>query len=197
MRQLIDNYVRAEDSEKLVDLADVSFLELIDTDSNKAIDSLPQHIKKNERSVAEILAANMRKMIISERPNNPAYFDKMSVLLNQLLQEQREGKIQYRELIEKLIEKLKEVRSGTKKKYPESIDTKGKQALFDNLNEDETLALAVHNTVKANARHGFRDMSNGGLKMKALRKSVEQVLKNESTVNIDNIMQIIIAQSEY
>lgn len=197
MRQLIDNYVRAEDSEKLVNLADVSFLELIDIDSDKAIDSLPQHIKKNERSVAEILAANMRKMIISERPNNPAYFDKMSVLLNQLLQEQRDGKIQYKELIEKLIEKLKEVRSGTKKKYPESIDTKGKQALFDNLNEDETLALAVHNTVKANARHGFRDLSNGGLKMKALRKSVEQVLKNESAVNIDEIMQIIIAQKEY
>lgn len=27
MRQLIDNYVRAEDSEKLVDLADISFLD--------------------------------------------------------------------------------------------------------------------------------------------------------------------------
>lgn len=30
MRQLIDNYVRADDSEKLVDLADVSFLDLLD-----------------------------------------------------------------------------------------------------------------------------------------------------------------------
>ena len=69
MRQLIDNYVRAEDSEKLVDLADISFLDLIDTQGDKAIDSLPKKIKQNERSVAEILAANMRKMIISERPN--------------------------------------------------------------------------------------------------------------------------------
>lgn len=45
----------------------------------------------------------MRKMIISERPNNPAYFDKMSDLLNHLLQEQKDGKIQYKELIKKLI----------------------------------------------------------------------------------------------
>lgn len=103
MRQLIDNYVRAEDSEKLVDLADISFLDLIDTQGDKAIDSLPKKIKQNERSVAEILAANMRKMIISERPNNPAYFDKMSDLLNHLLQEQKDGKIQYKELIKKLI----------------------------------------------------------------------------------------------
>ena len=101
MRQLIDNYVRAEDSEKLVDLADISFLDLIDTQGDKAIDSLPKKIKQNERSVAEILAANMRKMIISERPNNPAYFDKMSDLLNHLLQEQKDGKIQYKELIKK------------------------------------------------------------------------------------------------
>lgn len=40
-----------------------------------------------------------KKMIISERPNNPAYFDKMSDLLNHLLQEQKDGKIQYKELI--------------------------------------------------------------------------------------------------
>ena len=35
MRQLIDNYVRAEDSEKLVDLEDVSFLDLLDLGGNE------------------------------------------------------------------------------------------------------------------------------------------------------------------
>lgn len=200
MRQLIDNYVRAEDSEKLVDLADISFLDIIDIDSEKAIDSLPKSIKQNERSVAEVLAANMRKMIISERPNNPAYFDKMSELLNQLLQEQKDGKIEYKELIQKLIEKLKEARSTCKTKYPKSIDTKGKQALYDNLGEDEELALRVHKTIKDNARDGFRDLSSGGggRKMKALRKAVEDVLKNiVPAEKIDDIMQLIIAQKEY
>lgn len=197
MRQLIDNYVRAEDSEKLVDLADISFLDLIDTQGDKAIDSLPKKIKQNERSVAEILAANIRKMIISERPNNPAYFDKMSDLLNHLLQEQKDGKIQYKELIKKLIEKLKEARSTIKTKYPATIDTKGKQALYDNLGKDETLALRVHETIKANARDGFRDMDSSGLKkMKALRRAVERVLQGVE-VNIDDIMQLIVAQREY
>ena len=197
MRQLIDNYVRAEDSEKLVDLADISFLDLIDTQGDKAIDSLPKKIKQNERSVAEILAANMRKMIISERPNNPAYFDKMSDLLNHLLQEQKDGKIQYKELIKKLIEKLKEARSTIKTKYPATIDTKGKQALYDNLGKDEILALRVHETIKANARDGFRDMDSSGLKkMKALRRAVERVLQGVE-VNIDDIMQLIVAQREY
>lgn len=200
MRQLIDNYVRAEDSEKLVDLADISFLDIIDIDGEKAIDSLPKSIKQNERSVAEVLAANMRKMIISERPNNPAYFDKMSELLNQLLQEQKDGKLEYKELIQKLVEKLKEARSTCKTKYPKSIDTKGKKALYDNLEEDEELALRVHQTIKDNARDGFRDLSSGGggRKMKALRKAVEAVLENiVPAEKIDDIMQLIITQKEY
>ena len=198
MRQLIDNYVRAEDSEKLVDLADISFLEILDIDKDKAIESLPNNIKNNERSVAELLAANMRKMIISERPNNPAYFDKMSDILNKLLQEQKDGKLQYKELIEKLIEKLKESRSASKAKYPKSIDTKGKQALYDNLCSDEELALRVHEVVKSNARDGFRDMDGSGLrKMKALRKAVENVLNDTNSEKIEDIMQIIIAQKEY
>ena len=198
MRQLIDNYVRAEDSEKLVDLADISFLEILDIDKDKAIESLPNNIKNNERSVAELLAANMRKMIISERPNNPAYFDKMSDILNKLLQEQKDGKLQYKELIEKLIEKLKESRSASKAKYPKSIDTKGKQALYDNLGSDEELALRVHEVVKSNARDGFRDMDGSGLrKMKALRKAVENVLNDTNSEKIDDIMQIIISQKEY
>lgn len=198
MRQLIDNYVRAEDSEKLVDLADISFLDLIDIDGENAIDSLPKNIKQNERSVAEVLVANMRKMIISERPNNPAYFDKMSDLLNNLLQEQKDGKIEYKEMIKALIEKLKEARSTVKTKYPILIDTKGKQALYDNLGEDEELTLLVHETIKANARDGFRDMDGSGIrKMRALRKSVEKVLNESSSEKIDEIMQLIVAQKEY
>lgn len=197
MRQLIDNYVRAEDSESIVNLADISFLDLIDTDENKAIDSLLKNIKQNERSVAEVLTANMRKMIISERPNNPAYFDKMSELLNQLLQEQKDGKIQYKELIKNLIEKLKEIRSTSRAKYPKSIDTKGKQALYDNLDNDEELALRIHETIKANARDGFRDMDNSGKKKKrALHKAVEDALPSSKIKKIDDIMQIIVAQKE-
>ena len=198
MRQLIDNYVRADDSEKLVDLADISFLDLIETDADKALDSLPKSIKQNERSVAELLAANMRKMIICERPNNPAYFDKMSELLNHLIQEQKDGKVQYKELIEKLIEKLKEARSTSRAKYPKTIDTKGKQALYDNLGGDETLTLLVHKMIKSNARDGFRDMDGSGIrKMRALRKAVEAVLINMTPDKIDDIMQLIIAQKEY
>ncbi|GAB0487716.1 hypothetical protein KML24009_13230 [Alistipes putredinis] len=59
------------------------------------------------------------------------------------------------------------------------------------------MALRVHETIKANARDGFRDMDSSGLKkMKALRRAVERVLQGVE-VNIDDIMQLIVAQREY
>jgi type I site-specific deoxyribonuclease, HsdR family len=196
MRQLIDNYVRAEDSEEIFKLEDISFLELIDLEGEEAIDKLPNEIKNNQRSVAETLVANMRKMIINERPNNPAYFDKISELLNQLIQEQKDGKIQYKEMIGKLIEKIKEVRGKNKKKYPTTINTFGKQALYDNLEKNEDLALSVHEAVVNYARHGWRN-SDVPQKMKQVRNAVKKVLPENDDEKVSEIMSIIIAQKEY
>jgi type I restriction enzyme R subunit len=196
MRQLIDNYVRAEDSEEIFKLEDISFLELLEIEGEAAIDKLPGQIKNNQRSVAETLVANMRKMIITERSNNPAYYDKISDLLNQLILDQKSGKIDYKEMISKLIEKLKEVRGKTRKNYPTTINSAGKQALYDNLDKNEELALSVHDAVVAYARHGWRDNSVPA-KMKQVRKAVKSVLPQKTEEQVSDVMNIIIAQKEY
>jgi type I restriction enzyme R subunit len=196
MRQLIDNYIRAKDSEEIFKLEDISFLDLIVKEGEGALDKLPVEIKSNQKSVAETLVANMRKMIISERPNNPAYFDRISELLNQLLQELKDGKLQYKELIEKLISQIRETRSKTKLNYPTTINTSGKQALYDNLEKDEELALSVHEAVITYAKHGWRDNSVPA-KMKQVRKAVHNVLSDKSDETISEIMNIISAQKEY
>jgi len=196
MRQLIDNYVRAESSEVLVNMEDISFLDMIAAEGENAIDKLPQNIRQNRRSVAEVLVANMRKMIINERPANPAYYDKISELLNQLLQELKDGKIQYKELIEKLIAKIKDVRHKKKTSYPLQIDTAGKQALFDNLEKDIELTLRLDEAIQTNAKHGWRD-ANVPAKMKSVRHVVSQVLQPSAPEKISEIMEIIIRQEEY
>lgn len=93
---------------------------------------------------------------------------------------------------------MKEVRNGTRNKYPSAIDTKGKQALYDNLDRDGELALKVHEAVKGSAKYGFRDLSGGGIKMKAVRKAVKKVLPDSiSPEKFSEIMDVIIFQTEY
>ena len=64
-----------------------------------AIDKLPDGIKKDPEAVAETIANNMRKVIIDERAMNPKYYDKMSELLDALIEQRRQGAIDYKEYL--------------------------------------------------------------------------------------------------
>ncbi len=195
MRQLIDNWVRADDSEKLFEFEDISFLDLIADEGAGAIDRLPNSIKSKEKSVAETLLANMYRVVNSERPNNPAYYDKISALLKQLLDDVKNGKLSYKELIEKLIQKVREMK-GHGRVYPTTISSLGMKALYDNLGKNEELAIKVHQAVKENAKDGWRDLSVPA-KMKKVRRVVSEALNYEDEEFISQIMTVISNQKEY
>ena len=50
-----------------------------------AINSLPAGIKSNKDAVAETIANNVRSKIIKEHLNDPAYYDRMSALLDEII----------------------------------------------------------------------------------------------------------------
>ena len=195
MRQLIDNWVRAEDSEQLFEFEDISFLDLIVSEGVGAIDKLPESIKSSNKSVAETLLANIYRVVNSERPNNPAYYDSISALLKQLLEDVKNGKMSYKDLIDKLIEKVREVK-GQKGAYPTTISTLGMKTLYDNLGKNEELAIKVHSAVKNNAKDGWRDLSVPA-KMKKVRIAVSDALDSNDEDLISQIMTIISNQREY
>jgi type I restriction enzyme R subunit len=195
MRQLIDNWVRADDSEKLFEFEDISFLDLIADEGEKAIDKLPDSIKKREKSVAETLLANIYRVVNSERPNNPAYYDKISALLKQLLEDVKNGKLSYKDLIDKLIQKVREIK-GQKGAYPTTISTLGMKALYDNLDKNEELVSKVHRAIKENAKDGWRDFSVPA-KMKKVRRAVSEALGSADEEFVSRIMSIISNQREY
>ena len=57
-----------------------------------AIDKLPDGIKKDPEAVAETITNNMRKVIVDERAMNPKYYDRMSELLDALIEERRRAR---------------------------------------------------------------------------------------------------------
>ena len=89
MRHLIDTYIVAEDSQIISDFENQTLLELIEKlDLSGAIDTLPPGIKNNPEAVAETISNNIRQKIIQESLIDPAYFEEMSKLLNEIIKEE-------------------------------------------------------------------------------------------------------------
>lgn len=197
MRHLIDSYIAAEESKKVSAFDDFSLVELLVKDGKGALDKLPENIKKNKEAMAETIENNLRKVIIEESPTNPIYYEKMSVLLDELIKlrnEEAEAYEKYLEEIVKLAVKIK--KPETSNEYPSSINTQAKRALYDNLDRDEQCTIAMDSAII----YGKHDDWEGTLsKEKHLKnKVVKPVLEEyDKAEKLDPIFEVIKQQREY
>jgi type I site-specific restriction-modification system R (restriction) subunit len=174
MRHLIDAYIRAEESEKISAFDDMSLIQLIVERGSEAVNSLPKSLQKKE-AVAETIENNVRKLIIDEHPINPKYYEKMSELLSALIEQRRQQAIDYESYLAKVIELTKQVKNpANNSAYPFSLNTPAKRALYDNLNENEELALTVHKAVNDNRQADWR---TNRIKIKIVQNAIKTALK--------------------
>ena len=175
MRHLIDTYIRAEVSEKISAFDDMSLLQLIVECGPDALDAQLKGIMKSDEAVAETIENNVRKLIINESPVDPAYYEKMSKLLDALIEQRRKGVVSYREYLEKIAALTRQATmpGGGPGGYPPSVKTAAQRALFNNLGKDEALAVAVDAAIQANRMDGWRDNT---MKTKKVRLAIRAAL---------------------
>lgn len=97
MRFLIDTYIKAEELEVISPFENIFLLNLLETDMDKTINSLPKEIKGNKEAVAEVIENNVRSKIVEEHLLDPKYFDQMSVLLQELIERRKQETINYQQ----------------------------------------------------------------------------------------------------
>lgn len=177
MRQVLDLYVKAEDSEVIAKLDDTSFLDIVAAQNEEQINDLPDELKDEYgRASAETVEANLREVIRKDSPFNPAYYGKLSIILQELIDKRKKEMLDYEEYMKELIELVKKARGKSANSYPESIKTPGMRALYDNLGQDEDLAVRTHEVIKENALVGFRD---NRLKQRKLIRALAKLLGDE------------------
>ncbi len=155
MRHLIDNYISADESRQISAFDDMTLVDLIVDKGQEFVKILPKNIQKDKEAAAEVIENNVRRLIIEESPTNPKYYDKMSVLLEEVIRARKATAISYEKYLKKVVEIAKKVKNPeTSMKYPLTINTGGKRALYDNLNQDEKLAVALHEKIKQEAPRG-------------------------------------------
>ena len=193
MRQLMDMYLDANSSKKISDFENKSLVDLIVKLGDEVSETPEEKRKSRQTAVAETIENNVRKVINEESQTNPKYYERMSILLNELIKERKQQTIDYLNYLEKIKELAKDVTiPGTNTSYPNSINSKAKQALYDNLDEDEELAVELDNAIRNNKLDGWRD---GGIKEKKLRIEVNKIIGDPQKTM--ELMDIIKAQNEY
>lgn len=192
MRHLIDNYIRADDSQIISHLDYISLIDLVESKGAAAADDLPAASTRKRENVAEAIENNVRKLIIEETPVNPRFYEKMSELLTDLVRQRREDALEYAEYLERIAALVRDVKTGHGNDYPTSVKSAGQKALFDNLDRNEAKSLAVDRAVRETAPFGWRDHA---MKERKVRRCLEQVLDDPETV--ERIFEILKNQSEY
>lgn len=175
MRYLIDNYISASESETISAFDDLSLIQLIVERGPEAVSALPKGIKNNDKAVAETIENNVRRLIIDESPIDPAYYEKMSKLLDALIEQRRKGVLNYKEYLEKVSALTRQVKAGSDPGLGSpNLKTAAQRALFSNLGEDEDLALAVDTAIRNSLMDGWRDNT---MKLKRVRKAIRSILE--------------------
>lgn len=194
MRHMIDAYIRADDSEKYSLFDKITLIQLIVERGTDVVNALPKGIRNNESAVAETIENNVRRLIIEESPINPKYYEKMSQLLNALIIERRSHVDGYKAYLEKIVALTKRIKDSViiDPGRPKSIDTRAKSALYDNLDNNETLALNVDNAVRSTKQD---DWVHNSFKTRGVRVAIKNVLKDDSLT--DKILELVKNQQEY
>lgn len=193
MRQLMDMYLDANASKKLIDFENRSLVDLIIKLGDEVEATADEKKRKKQTAVAETIENNVRKVINEESKTNPKYYEQMSKLLDEIIAERKKETIDYAKYLENIKELAKKVsQEDNNTSYPATISNRALQALYDNLDSNESLALELNDIIMQNKLDGWRD---GGIKEKKLRLAVNQVVEDPQKVM--ELMDIIKAQSEY
>jgi type I restriction enzyme R subunit len=217
MRHLIDTYIQADEPRKISPFDDMPLLELlVKTGIANAINQMPDGIKGDRTAVAETIENNVRSKIIKDHLNDPAYFEKMSALLDEIIAARKAQAIDYEEYLKRIAALAKMVQLGQALDTPAPLNTPGRRALYNNLKKELAsmptsqlnrpatpfggvepdpaleLALRIDAGIKTNRPDGWRGVH---AREQIVKQAIYNVLLDVDLV--ERIFLIIRQQGEY
>lgn len=211
MRHLLDTYIRAEESEKLSAFDDMTLVELIVDRGEAALGTLPEGLRGDKEAMAETIENNVRRLIIDEMAVNPKYYEKMSGLLDALIERRRQEAMDYKVYLAEIVELTRQVNQPEAgATYPPEIRTPPLRALYDNLGgvgvlvgretamraygdarQEKAVAidLAIRQVKKA-------DWRGNRFKEREVRRAIRSQVDDDEALT-DTLFEIVKAQREY
>ena len=134
----------------------------------------------------------MRRTIISERAHDPAFYDRMSQVLDEIIRFRKQQADVYEEYLRRVAELARQLHQQTADSTPAELDTAGKRAMWNNLNSDLDLALRVDSTVRQVRPDGWRGVQ---AKEQVIKAALYGLLQDAAEV--ERLFEVLVAQPEY
>ena len=145
----------------------------------------------------QLIENNLRRLIIEESPTNPMYYEKMSVLLDELIKQRKNDTLAYEQYLQQVIAlsgKIKKPETSTD--YPASLNTSARRTLYDNLGKNEKLANDLDQKILTTKKDGWRDNIQ---KTRAVEYAIKETLSiyevKEPTA--EYVLDLVKNQKEY
>lgn len=212
MRHLIDTYIEAQAPRKISPFDGIGLLDLIvKTGIADAIAERLGEMKGNRESIAETIENNVRSKILKEQLTDPAFFAKMSSLLDEIIRLRKERAVEYEDYLTRIADVVRKVSAGRADDTPVQLKTTGQLALYNNLKDHmahnvvrepeapyagktHTLeqALALDAAIKSKRPDGWRGVV---AKEQMVKQAMFDVLQDVHEVS--RLFPIVFAQKEY
>jgi type I restriction enzyme R subunit len=195
MRALLDTYIQADPSETVATL-DEGLVKLVVERGAAAVDALPEGVRNDPEAVGETIVNNVRRTIVDERALNPKYYDRMSELLDALLEQRKKDALDYEQYLAKLLDLVGQMGSGHSDfKYPEWASSQARRALVDFEWPDDVDPRFVHDVIQSSKDHGW---SGSVMKQRALAKALEAILPTSfEKERLDRLIALLKEHDEY
>jgi type I restriction enzyme R subunit len=218
MRHLIDTYIQADEPRKISPFDDMSLLELIvKTGIAEAIAQRLGALQGNKNAIAETIENNVRSTIIKEHLHDPAYYEKMSALLDEIIAARKAKAIEYEDYLKRIAALAQQVEAGQTDDTPEVLKkSPARRALYNNLKQHDEhpeglrgvaeeggeyivrgdpvlqLALQIDATVKRVRPDDWRGVEP---RERVIKQALFGILQD--VAEVERIFLIIKAQKEY
>jgi type I restriction enzyme R subunit len=214
MRHLIDTYIEADEPRTISPFDNMGLLELIvKTGIASAITSQLGGLKGNRNAIAETIENNVRRKIIKEHLSDPAYYERMSTLLDEIITARKAKAIEYEEYLRRIADVARSVEAGLAEDTPEQLKSSpALRALYNNLKTPARadrvaevpgeytvsgdsalqLTLTIDAAVKRVRPDGWRGVQ---AREQVIKAALYEILKDAA--GVERIFLIIKAQGEY
>jgi len=217
MRHLIDTYIEADEARKISPFDNLGLLDLIvKTGIADAIASRLGGLAGNQGAVAETIENNVRKKINRDQLSDPAFYERMSQLLDEVIADRKAKAIAYEEYLNRIADIVKTVDAGKADDSPRQLDSPGKRAIYNVLQKfeqsghrsgqvvespasynngrdrDVDMALKVDTTVRRVRPDSWRGVQT---KEEVIKGALYEILQDKALV--ETLFTVLVGQGEY